>query len=252
MSAHVFIAEDETSIVTLLKYNLEKEGHKVSYSENGEDALKQIKDKHPDLILLDWMLPDLSGVEICKNLKKDKKYNDIPVIMLTAKGEEEDKLRAFDTGADDYVTKPFSQKELNARIKSLLRRSKPQSSADVVEFTDLKIDRITKRVYRNNVEINLGPTEFKLLDFFIKNPKRVYSREQLLNNVWGENIYVESRTVDVHIRRLRQAINIDKTKPLIRTVRSAGYSLESWRSLGLINSLIKPFPSNLFHSLKSK
>ena len=252
MSAHVFIAEDETSIVTLLKYNLEKEGHKVSYSENGEDALKQIKDKHPDLILMDWMLPDLSGVEICKNLKKDKKYNDIPVIMLTAKGEEEDKLRAFDTGADDYVTKPFSQKELNARIKSLLRRSKPQSSADVVEFTDLKIDRITKRVYRNNVEINLGPTEFKLLDFFIKNPKRVYSREQLLNNVWGENIYVESRTVDVHIRRLRQAINIDKTKPLIRTVRSAGYSLESWRSLGLVNSLIKPFPSNLFHSLKSK
>ena len=227
MSAHVFVAEDETSIVTLLKYNLEKEGHKVSYSENGEDALKQIKDKHPDLILMDWMLPDLSGVEICKNLKKDKKYNDIPVIMLTAKGEEEDKLRAFDTGADDYVTKPFSQKELNARIKSLLRRSKPQSSADVVEFTDLKIDRITKRVYRNNVEINLGPTEFKLLDFFIKNPKRVYSREQLLNNVWGENIYVESRTVDVHIRRLRQAINIDKSKPLIRTVRSARYSLES-------------------------
>ena len=227
MSAHVFVAEDETSIVALLKYNLEKEGHKVSYSENGEDALKQIKDKHPDLILMDWMLPDLSGVEICKNLKKDKKYNDIPVIMLTAKGEEEDKLRAFDIGADDYVTKPFSQKELNARIKSLLRRSKPQSSADVVEFTDLKIDRITKRVYRNNVEINLGPTEFKLLDFFIKNPKRVYSREQLLNNVWGENIYVESRTVDVHIRRLRQAINIDKSKPLIRTVRSAGYSLES-------------------------
>jgi len=227
MPAHIFIAEDETSIITLLKYNLEKESYKVSFCENGEQALKQIKDKHPDLILMDWMLPDLSGVEICKNLKKDKKYNDIPVIMLTAKGEEEDKLRAFDTGADDYVTKPFSQKELNARIKSLLRRSKPQSSADVVEFTDLKIDRITKRVYRNNVEINLGPTEFKLLDFFIKNPKRVYSREQLLNNVWGENIYVESRTVDVHIRRLRQAINIDKTKPLIRTVRSAGYSLES-------------------------
>ena len=227
MPAHIFIAEDETSIITLLKYNLEKESYKVSFCENGEQALKQIKDKHPDLILMDWMLPDLSGVEVCKNLKKDNKYNDIPIIMLTAKGEEEDKLRAFDTGADDYVTKPFSQKELNARIKSLLRRSKPQSSADVVEFTDLKIDRITKRVYRNNVEITLGPTEFKLLDFFIKNPKRVYSREQLLNNVWGENIYVESRTVDVHIRRLRQAINIDKTKPLIRTVRSAGYSLES-------------------------
>ena len=227
MPAHIFIAEDETSIITLLKYNLEKESYKVSFCENGEQALKQIKDKHPDLILMDWMLPDLSGVEVCKNLKKDNKYNDIPIIMLTAKGEEEDKLRAFATGADDYVTKPFSQKELNARIKSLLRRSKPQSSADVVEFTDLKIDRITKRVYRNNVEISLGPTEFKLLDFFIKNPKRVYSREQLLNNVWGENIYVETRTVDVHIRRLRQAINIDKTKPLIRTVRSAGYSLET-------------------------
>ena len=225
MSAHVFIAEDETPIVTLLKYNLEKEGHKVSFSENGEEALKLIKDKQPDLILLDWMLPDLSGVDLCKNLKKDKKFSDIPIIMLTAKGEEADKIKAFDTGADDYVTKPFSQKELNARIKSLLRRSKPQSSVDVVEFTDLKIDRVTKRVYRNNKEISLGPTEFKLLDFFIKNPKRVYSREQLLNNVWGENIYVESRTVDVHIRRLRQAINIEKTKPLIRTVRSAGYPL---------------------------
>ena len=227
MPAHLFIAEDETSIVSLLKYNLEKEGHKISSSENGEEALKLIKEKIPDLVLMDWMLPDLSGVEICKQLKKNKKFSDIPIIMLTAKGEEEDKLKAFDTGADDYVTKPFSQKELNARIKSLLRRSKPQSSSDIVEFTDLKIDRITKRVYRKDKEISLGPTEFKLLDFFIKNPKRVYSREQLLNNVWGENIYVESRTVDVHIRRLRQAINIDGSKSLIRTVRSAGYSLES-------------------------
>tara|TARA_B100001939_G_scaffold58692_1_gene47852 strand:+ start:3321 stop:4004 length:684 start_codon:yes stop_codon:yes gene_type:complete len=227
MSAHLFIAEDETAIVSLLKYNLEKEGHKISSSENGEEALKLIKDKNPDLILMDWMLPDLSGVEICKQLKKNKKYSDIPIIMLTAKGEEEDKLKAFDTGADDYVTKPFSQKELNARIKSLLRRSKPQASSDIVEFTDLKIDRITKRVYRKGLEISLGPTEFKLLDFFIKNPKRVYSREQLLNNVWGENIYVETRTVDVHIRRLRQAINIEGSKSLIRTVRSAGYSLES-------------------------
>ena len=149
MSAHVFIAEDETPIVTLLKYNLEKEGHKVSFSENGEEALKLIKDKQPDLILLDWMLPDLSGVDLCKNLKKDKKFSDIPIIMLTAKGEEADKIKAFDTGADDYVTKPFSQKELNARIKSLLRRSKPQSSVDVVEFTDLKIDRVTKYKLKN-------------------------------------------------------------------------------------------------------
>jgi two-component system phosphate regulon response regulator PhoB len=227
MPAHIFIAEDEESIVSLLKYNLEKEGYKVSTSDNGEDALKQIKDKYPDLILLDWMMPNLSGIEISKQLKKVKKFSDIPIIMLTAKGEEEDKLKAFDVGADDYVTKPFSQKELNARIKSILRRSKPQSSSDIVEFIDLKIDRITKRVYRNKKEINLGPTEFRLLDFFIKNPKRVYSREQLLNNVWGENIYVEARTVDVHIRRLRQAINLEGTIPLIRTVRSAGYSLES-------------------------
>ena len=251
MSAHLFIAEDETAIVSLLKYNLEKEGHKISSSENGEEALKLIKDKNPDLILMDWMLPDLSGVEICKQLKKNKKYSDIPIIMLTAKGEEEDKLKAFDTGADDYVTKPFSQKELNARIKSLLRRSKPQASSDIVEFTDLKIDRITKRVYRKGLEISLGPTEFKLLDFFIKNPKRVYSREQLLNNVWGENIYVETRTVDVHIRRLRQAINIEGSKSLIRTVRSAGYSLESWRSLGLINSFRIPLFSISGHSFTS-
>ena len=227
MSAHIFIAEDEAPISTLLKYNLEKEGHKISSSENGEDSLKSIKQKMPDLILLDWMLPDLSGVEICKQLKRDKKYNDIPIIMLTAKGEEEDKLKAFETGADDYVTKPFSQKELNARIKSLLRRTKPLSSTDVVEFKDLKIDRLAKRVYRNDKEIILGPTEFKLLDFFIKNPKRVYSREQLLNNVWGENIYVESRTVDVHIRRLRKVLNLSGLENLIRTVRSAGYSLDN-------------------------
>ena len=227
MSAHIFIAEDEAPISTLLKYNLEQEGHKVSSCENGEDSLKSIKQKMPDLILLDWMLPDLSGVEICKQLKRDKKYNDIPIIMLTAKGEEEDKLKAFETGADDYVTKPFSQKELNARIKSLLRRAKPLSSTDVVEFKDLKIDRLAKRVYRNNKEIILGPTEFKLLDFFIKNPKRVYSREQLLNNVWGENIYVESRTVDVHIRRLRKVLNLSGLENLIRTVRSAGYSLDN-------------------------
>ena len=226
MSAHVFIAEDETSIVTLLKYNLEKEGHKVSFCENGEEALKQIKDKQPDLILMDWMLPDLSGVDICKNLKKDKKFNDIPIIMLTAKGEEEDKLKAFDTGADDYVTKPFSQKVLNARIKSLLRRSKPQSSVDVVEFTDLKIDRITKRVYRNNTEISLGPTEFKLLLYLSKNEGRVFSRDQLLDSIWGNDVYVEQRTVDVHIRRLRKALNKGDLPNLIRTVRSEGYSIE--------------------------
>lgn len=227
MKANLFIVEDEMPIVTLLKYNLEKEGHKVNYALNGEDAIRSIKDQNPDLILLDWMLPDISGIEVCRNLKRINLLKNIPIIMLTAKGEEEDKLKGFKTGADDYVTKPFSQKELNARIKSLLRRSKPQSSEDVVIFDDLKIDRITKRIYRKNKEINLGPTEFKLLDFLIKNPKRVYSREQLLNNVWGENIYVESRTVDVHIRRLRKVLNLSGLENLIRTVRSAGYSLDN-------------------------
>ena len=227
MKSTILLVEDESSIREMIAYTLSKSGFDVLQAETPTEAFSQIADHNPQLILMDWMLPDLSGVDICKNLKKDKKFNDIPIIMLTAKGEEEDKLKAFETGADDYVTKPFSQKELNARIKSLLRRAKPQSSSDIVEFIDLRIDRVTKRVYRKDKEINLGPTEFKLLDFFIKNPKRVYSREQLLNNVWGENIYVESRTVDVHIRRLRQAINIENTKRLIRTVRSAGYSLES-------------------------
>ena len=172
------------------------------------------------------MLPDLSGIEICKQLKKSAQYKSIPIIMLTAKGEEEDKVRGLNVGADDYVTKPFSYPELLARIEALLRRSKPSVAQDVISFEDLKIDRITRRVYRGKKEISLGPTEYNLLDFFIKNPKRVYSREQLLENVWGNDINVESRTVDVHIRRLRQAINIAGSKELIRTVRSAGYSLD--------------------------
>ena len=226
MKAHLFIVEDEMPIITLLKYNLEKEGHKISYAINGEDALREIKDKSPDLIILDWMLPDISGVEVCKNLKRNNLLKNIPVIMLTAKGEEEDKLKGFETGADDYVTKPFSQKELSARVNALLKRAKPSVTADIVEFEDLKIDRIQKRVYRADKQVKVGPTEFKLIDFLIKSPKRVYSREQLLNSVWGDDIYVESRTIDVHIRRLRKAINIDGKKDLIRTVRSSGYSLD--------------------------
>jgi two-component system phosphate regulon response regulator PhoB len=173
------------------------------------------------------MLPDISGVEVCKNLKRSNLHKNIPIIMLTAKGEEEDKLKGFETGADDYVTKPFSQKELIARVNALLKRSKPSVAADVVVFEDLKVDRVQRRVYRADKEVIVGPTEFKLIDFLIKNPKRVYSREQLLNSVWGDDIYVESRTIDVHIRRLRKAINIDGKKDLIRTVRSAGYSLDS-------------------------
>jgi|TARA_B110000977_G_scaffold6994_1_gene9714 two-component system phosphate regulon response regulator PhoB len=225
MSANIYIVEDEEPIITLIKYNLEKEGYKVFFSENGNDGIKGIKNSLPDLVLLDWMLPDFSGVEICKNLKKDIKFKNIPIIMLTAKGEEEDKIKGLNSGADDYITKPFSFPELLARVKALLRRSKPSVVADIVEFEDLKIDRMTRRVYRKKKEIHLGPKEYDLLNFFIKNPKRVYSREQILENVWSENINVENRTIDVHIRRLRQNINIIGVKELIRTVRSAGYSL---------------------------
>lgn len=227
MPGFIYLIEDEKSIITLLKYNLEKEGYRFEFSVSGEEGLKSIKKKNPDLVLLDWMLPDLSGIDVCKQIKKDGKLKSTPVIMLTAKSEEHDKIRGFETGADDYVTKPFSQKELSLRISSLLKRSKPQLTEETAIFKDLKIDRITRRVFRDAKEVKLGPTEYKLLDFFIKNPTRVYSREQLLNQVWGEQIHVESRTVDVHIRRLRKVINSDGRPDLIRTVRSAGYSLDS-------------------------
>ena len=227
MLANILLVEDEKSIVTLIKYNLEKEGFKVFCSETGEDALKIIKEKIPDLVILDWMLPDTSGIDVCRQIKVDKKLKNIPVLILTAKGEPDDKIKGLEVGADDYVTKPFNNKELLLRVKSLIKRSKPSLLEDLGIFKDLKIDRITKKVFRENKEIKLGPIEYKLLDFLIKSPQRVYSREQLLNNVWGENINVESRTVDVHIRRLRKAINIDKKNDLIRTVRSSGYSLDS-------------------------
>ena len=225
MSVSIHIVEDEQPIITLVKYNLEKEGYKVSSSDNGNDGIEDIKKLFPDLVLLDWMLPDFSGVEICKILKKEKKFKEIPIIMLTAKGEDEDKIKGLNSGADDYITKPFSFPELLARIKARLRRSKPSLVSDIVEFEDLKVDRLTRRVFRKNKEIHLGPKEYDLINFFIKNPKRVYSRDQILENVWSDNINVETRTVDVHIRRLRQSINIDGFKELIRTVRSAGYSL---------------------------
>ena len=225
MSVSIHIVEDEQPIITLVKYNLEKEGYKVSSSDNGNEGIEDIKKLFPDLVLLDWMLPDFSGVEICKILKKEKKFKEIPIIMLTAKGEDEDKIKGLNSGADDYITKPFSFPELLARIKALLRRSKPSLVSDIVEFEDLKVNRLTRRVFRKNKEIHLGPKEYDLINFFIKNPKRVYSRDQILENVWSDNINVETRTVDVHIRRLRQSINIDGFKELIRTVRSAGYSL---------------------------
>ena len=226
MAANIFIVEDEKPIITLLQYNLEKEGYKVNFSETGEEGIQSIKKNVPDLVILDWMLPDFSGIEVCKQIKKINKLKNIPVLMLTAKSEEEDKVRGFESGVDDYVTKPFSYKEILLRVKSLLKRTKPTLVEDISIFHDLKVDRITKRIFRGDKEIKVAPTEFRLLDFLIKSPKRVYSREQLLNNIWGNEINVEARTVDVHIRRLRKAINIEGLPELIRTVRSSGYSLD--------------------------
>ena len=226
MKAKIFIVEDEPSIVQLVKYNLEKENFKVLVSNNGEEGLQEIKKTEPDLILLDWMLPDLSGIDICKALRKDTKFKNIPIIMLTARTQEEDKVLGLNVGADDYLPKPFSNLELVARVNALLRRSKPSVAEDVISFQDLKIDRLQRKVFRGNVEIKLGPTEYKLINFFVKNPSRVYSREQLLENIWTSSINVELRTVDVHIRRLRKEINLPNTKNLIRTVRSAGYALD--------------------------
>ena len=225
MNGRIFIIEDEPSIIQLVQHNLEKNGFIVSSSLNGNDGLKELKKFQPDLLLLDWMLPDLSGVEICKSIRKDNSFKSLPVIMLTAKGEEEDKIKGLDSGVDDYLTKPFSFNELMARIKAVLRRSNPNIISDSLEYEDLSLDRIEKRVFRDQQEIKLGPTEFRLLEFFLTNPKRVYSRDQILENVWPNNVNVESRTIDVHIRRLRQSVNLKNKKELIRTVRSSGYSL---------------------------
>ena len=225
MNGRIFIIEDEPSIIQLIQHNLEKNGFIVSSSLNGNDGLKELKKFQPDLLLLDWMLPDLSGIEICKSIRKDNSFKSLPVIMLTAKGEEEDKIKGLDSGVDDYLTKPFSFNELMARMKAVLRRSNPNIVSDSLEYEDLSLDRIEKRVFRDQQEIKLGPTEFRLLEFFLTNPKRVYSRDQILENVWPNNVNVESRTIDVHIRRLRQSVNLKNKKELIRTVRSSGYSL---------------------------
>ena len=225
MNGKIFIIEDETSIIQLVQHNLEKDGFIVSSAINGNEGLKDLKKFEPNLLLLDWMLPDLSGIEICKSIRKNTSFKNLPVIMLTAKGEEEDKIKGLDSGADDYLTKPFSYNELLARIKAILRRSDPKTVSDTLEFDDLRLDRLEKRVFRDSIEIKLGPTEFRLLEFFLTNPKRVFSRDQILENVWPNNINVETRTIDVHVRRLRKSININNNKELIRTVRSSGYSL---------------------------
>jgi two-component system phosphate regulon response regulator PhoB len=223
----VLVVEDEPALLALLHYNLESEGYRVLEAKNGEEGLTLIRETKPDLVLLDWMLPFLSGIEVCRQMRRLPDLKSIAVIMLTAKSEEADKLRGLEVGADDYVTKPFSPSELMARVKAVLRRARPQLSTETLSYKDLSMDLATHRVKRMEKDVHLGPTEFRLLRFLMENQGRVFSREQLLDHVWGRDIYVEPRTVDVHIRRLRKAINIEGALDLIRTVRAAGYSLDA-------------------------
>ncbi len=222
----VLIIEDEESLATLLEYNLEREGFEVSVASDGEEGLLRVEEETPDIVILDWMLPKVTGIEVCRRLRSRSSTKNIPVIMLTARSEEVDRIRGLDTGADDYMTKPFSMSELVARIKAVLRRIRPGLTDDISSFGDIEIDRVAHKVRRADKEIHLGPTEFRLLDHMMQHPGRVFSREQLLNAVWGSDVYVEARTVDVHIGRLRKALSRHGAKNPIRTVRSAGYALE--------------------------
>ena len=221
----VMVVEDEEALALLLKYNLEKEGYDVAWEPRGNKALGEIEKNKPSVIILDWMLPEISGVEICKLVRSKPDIKNIPVIMLTAKGEEEDKIKGLSAGADDYVTKPFSIPELMARVKTQLRRAPEPVDEGELEFEDIRMDLVGKKVYRGENYIHLGPTEFRLLRMLMETPGKVFSREYLLKNVWGDNIYVESRTVDVHIRRLRKSLN-QFGSDYIRTVRATGYALD--------------------------
>ncbi len=222
----ILVVEDEESLATLLVYNLGKEGFDVRIAGDGEEALLRVEEHSPDLIVLDWMLPKVSGIEVCRRLRSKNETRNIPVIMLTARAEETDRIRGLETGADDYMVKPFSMNELAARIRAVLRRIRPGLADDTVTFGDITLDRAAHRVRRGDGEVHLGPTEFRLLDHMIQHPGRVFSREQLLNAVWGSDVFVEARTVDVHIGRLRKALNRHGDINPIRTVRSAGYALE--------------------------
>ncbi|MDQ2104817.1 phosphate regulon transcriptional regulator PhoB [Azospirillum isscasi] len=223
----VLVVEDEADIVTLLKYNLEKEGFRVNAASDGEEALLLAGEQTPNIVLLDWMLPLMSGLEVCRQMRRNSKMRDIPIIMLTARGEEADRVRGLNSGADDYITKPFSPTELVARMRAVLRRAAPGMTDETLQFADVTMDLAAHRVRRNGRDVHLGPTEFRLLRHFMQHPGRVFSREQLLDVVWGHDVYVEPRTVDVHIRRLRKAMNEETEMDLIRTVRSAGYALDS-------------------------
>ena len=222
----VLVVEDEAPLVAMLRYNLEKEGFEVEEASNGEEALIKIAELKPDVVLLDWMLPLVSGIEVCRQLRRARSTRTLPVIMLTARGEEADRVRGLDSGADDYVVKPFSPTELVARLRAVMRRAQPATTEETLSFADVAMDLGAHRVTRNGRTVHLGPTEYRLLKFFLEHQGRVFSREQLLDAIWGRDVYVESRTVDVHIRRLRKALNAPGEADIVRTVRSAGYSLD--------------------------
>jgi two-component system phosphate regulon response regulator PhoB len=226
MPTNVMIVEDEEALTLLLRYNLEAEGYQVENVSRGDDAEIRLRETVPDLVLLDWMLPGLSGIELCRRLRARAETERMPIIMLTARGEEAERVRGLSTGADDYIVKPFSVPELVARVRSLLRRAKPEFVSSRLVMGDLELDRETHRVRRSGRELHLGPTEFRLLEFMMKSPGRVFAREQLLDGVWGQDVYIDDRTVDVHVGRLRRAINRPRQSDPIRTVRGAGYAFD--------------------------
>lgn len=227
MAANILLVEDEPAIQELIAVNLLRAGHQVLRAADAETALRLVREALPDLVLLDWMLPGMNGVELARRLRADERTRSVPIIMLTARGEELDKVTGLESGADDYVTKPFSPRELVARIKAVLRRQRPQATDDIVEIGGLRLDPATHRVVAGELPINLGPTEFRLLHFLMTHPERVHSRAQLLDQVWGDHVFVEERTVDVHIRRLRGALEATRHDRLIQTVRGSGYRLSA-------------------------
>jgi two-component system phosphate regulon response regulator PhoB len=222
----VLIVEDEAPLVTMLRYNLEREGFAVDAASDGEEALLRISERKPDAVLLDWMLPLVSGLEVCRQIRRSPATRSLPVIMLTARVEEADRVRGLDSGADDYVVKPFSPSELVARLRAVIRRAQPSAGEEVLRYADITMDLVAHRVSRAGRPVHLGPTEFRLLRHFLGQPGRVFSREQLLDRVWGHESEIEMRTVDVHIRRLRKALNQNGGRDLLRTVRSVGYALD--------------------------
>lgn len=226
-ATHVLVVEDEAALADLLKYNLEKEGYRVSVANDGEEALVVADESAPDLVVLDWMLPKAPGIEVCRRLRARQDTRNTPIVMLTARTEEGDRIRGLDVGADDYLTKPFSMNELLARLRAVMRRIRPGLADDKIVIGDITMDRVSHRVHRGERDVHLGPTEFRILDHLMQHPGRVFSREQLLDAVWGSDVYVEARTVDVHIGRLRKALMVGTESDPIRTVRSAGYALDT-------------------------